>query len=385
MGYRKNLALALLMAFTGSFAFRLSVPVVAYYSRFVLEASATAIGALMTSFFAGRAPVAALAGHLYRGRRSLLAASLSFVGVALLTPLYALSRSLPVLLGLRLLQGSLLGYAWTIVQIVVGASSPAGLGATIYALYFVTGAISLPISNAVYALLAAQPPLIILSVAASAFAATGLMAGLMDYVEVKRAGRAEGGIKAGHVIPLLLFFMLSLRLATAFTTSDVTYVYLCEVYRLGRRNAVLLLAWASAAGLALSIPLNAIADRVSERLVVSIVGASVSSGLALFPIRSLPLSALGLSLLLTGMSSMTPLSRRIALRRSGSKGVGYVGAAGNVGVLLSSLLVGAIYDAAKAGGITPLGPFNQMMVLAAPLACLTAALTAALAATLKPS
>ncbi len=62
---RRNVALAILAAFIGNFAFRLSVPVVAFYSRLVLEASATLIGALMAVFFAARAPMAVIAGRSY--------------------------------------------------------------------------------------------------------------------------------------------------------------------------------------------------------------------------------------------------------------------------------------------------------------------------------
>jgi len=383
-GFRgRNIVLAVIAAFTGSFAFRLSVPVVAYYSRFVLEVSATAIGALMAVYFIGRAPMAALAGHLYSGKRSILASTLCFVVVAAITPLYAFSKSLVGILAIRVLQGALLGYAWTIVQIVVGASTPLNVRATVYAIYFVAGSTAFPAANAVYTLLASQPPLVPLLVSSIFFIVSGLTVGFMGYVGVKGSRRVKGEDGLALLMIILLLFILVLRLGTAFTMSDIVYIYLCEVYGLDRGGAVLLLALASAIGIAVSIPLNVIADRVSERLAVLTIGLLASIGLILFSTNNVIFSSLGLALLLMGARSVTPLSRRIALTYASSEGVGYVGAVGNVGVLLSSLTVGIAYDMLEVKGLNVTSLFNPIIMLTAPLTILALALTAILTFKLK--
>ncbi len=279
--------------------------------------------------------------------------------------LYAFAESIAAVLALRFLQGAALGYAWTIVQVIVGASAPPRIRGTVYAFYFGIGAVAFPIANAVYALLAYQPIAIPLALSAALFIAVAVIVAFLERVEPPRPGGERGG---GGVLPVMLalaLFLFSLRLGSAFTMSDVVYVYLKEFYGLSKSFTALILALASAIGIAVSIALNALADRVSERLAAALIGVAASLGLILFSTVNVALTCIGIVLLVASARSLTPLSRRIAITRAQSEGVGYISAVGNVGVLASSLALGAACDVLKA----PLGPiFNSLASFTIPLA-----------------
>ncbi|OYT61145.1 MAG: hypothetical protein B6U69_04195 [Thermofilum sp. ex4484_15] len=363
----RNIFLATLASVTGSFAFRLSMPVVAYYYRFVLEASATLVGVLTAIYFIGRAPLAALAGHLYKGQGSLRFSAFCFAMVAVLMPFYLSFHDIPGILMIRFVQGALLGYAWTIVQIIVGSSTPKDLRATIYAIYFLAGSASLPLANTVYVLLSSRGPSFLLFLSSAFFLVTGILVWFMKYVKVVRVRERRMHKEHALLMGSLATYMLLLRLSTAFTTGDIIYVYLCEIYGLGKEGAVALLAMVSALSMGISVPLNFIADKFSEDLVIYITGTLTTSGIILFSTNNLTSASLGLSLLLIGARSLTPLSRRVALTYVSYRGVGYIGAAGNVGVLASNLIVGVVYDLLSINNVT-WRIFNPLIIISAPMA-----------------
>ncbi len=352
----RNVWLALAAAFIGVFAFRLSVPVVAFYTRMVLEASAISMGALMAVFFAARTPASILAGKVYRGGLSVALASLCLGLAGVVTLLYALAGSVGFVLILRLLQGLLMGFAWTVVQIVLGASVPRRVRGTVYAVYFASGVVAFSAANAVYALMAQCQPIVVLGVSFIGFLACSLLVAGMEAPVL--GGRGGGGgrgraarIALGVIVAVSVFVFFT-RLCTAFVVSDVTYVYLKEVYGLSRASVAELFAAASAIEIPVSIALSLFADRVSDRVAVLLIGLLTSAGLVAFASPNFLVSCCGLFLLVAGSWSLTPLSRKLALTYKQAEGIGYVSAVRSVGIMLSSLAAGVVYQLFEEGGVS---------------------------------
>jgi len=346
----RNVWLALAAAFMGVFAFRLSIPVVAFYTRFVLEASAISIGALMAVFFAARTPASIVAGRVYRDKGSIVAASICLILSGVVTLCYAWAGSVVFVLFLRFLQGLLLGFAWTIVQIVLGASVPRRIRGTVYAVYFASGVVAFSIANAVYAALAFLTPVMILSISLVGFTVCGILVALMDAprVVMRRASRdARAARLAFGVLAATVFFVFMMGLCTAFVLSDITYVYLKETYGLSKAAVARLFALASAIAIPASILLNLFADRVSDKLAVILTGMFAMLGLLAFSSPDFIVSCCGLFLLIMGGNCLTPLSRKLALTYRQAEGVGYVSAARSLGVMLSSLTAGLVYQSVK--------------------------------------
>ncbi len=336
------------MAFIGTLGFRISVPTVSFYARLVLEASAISISALMSVFFALRALGSIIARRAYGGRTCLALSSLCFVLSSLIMVGYGLAGSVILLLVLRAVHGLLLGYAWTTLQIVIGLHAPARLRGTVYAVYFAAGSIAFPLADYVYSLLASYPrqiPLLVSSILLI------IAAVLIWTIEAPEEGRAPTRPRARSALaaPLLLLvtFVFLTRVATAFTMSDVIHVFLKEVFNLTKSATAALLAVASALGVSVGLPLNFLADKVSERLVMLIVGLMIATGLLLMAVGGFLRYYGGISILIAGAKSLVPLSRRIAISRASAAGIGYVNAANNLGVVISSLAAEAVYDLSK--------------------------------------
>ncbi len=341
----RSLILLMIVSLLGTFSFRLSVPVVAFYARLVLEASAISIGALMSMFFAFRAVGSLIAGHRYC-REAMYIAATCFAVAATLIPLYGIANSAALLLLLRAIHGFLLGFAWTTIQVTVGFAAPAKFRGTIYAIYFAVGSLALPLADYVYSLLAYTPREIPLLLASALMITTSGLVFYAKLPDVQEKPRTRSITQVGAPLILLVFFVFLTRLVSAFTMGDIVYVILKEWLRLTRSAVAQLLATFSGIGVGVSLPLNFLADRVSDKAAIVIVGVLISLGLVLFGL-GIGYYCLGLALLIVGARCLVPLSRRLAMMQKGARGVGYVSAAGNLGTVLSSLVAGALYDIAK--------------------------------------
>ena len=338
-----SLVLVMVASFLGTFSFRLSVPVVAFYARLVLEASAFSVGALMSVFFAFRAVGSVVAGRVFR-ERALFLAVVCFCVAAVLIPLYGIVGNVVLLMLLRAVHGLVLGFAWTTVQVIVGYIAPSGLRGTVYALYFAVGALAFPTADYVYSLLAYAPREVPLLLASFLMCVT---AGLVALVKFPKEGeekpRQRRRRETSAPLVLLVLFVFFTRLVSAFTMSDIIYILLKEWLSLTRSLAAQLLALMSGIGVAVSLPINFLADKLSDRIAILTVGLLMSLGILLFGL-SIGTCCLGLALLIIGARCLVPLSRRLAIAQRGARGVGYVSAAGNIGTVLSSLIVGALYN-----------------------------------------
>ncbi len=345
------LASCLAMAFIGTMAFRVAVPAVAFYARSSLKASALVIGGFMAAFFASRAVAAFTAGFLYNWvRRRLNHLILALFTLAGVTSLCYLNANTIVIIVVRLVQGALLGFAWTLVQSVLGEYTPRDRRGLVYSIYFDLGLLGAAIANMVYAAI----PLLETSLVVSLilFSATGLTALALPTTtivsrETGRGGRATSGTSvkgALLILASLSFFVLAVRLSTAFTQSDIVYILLSEALGLSRSSTADAIAIACFIGAALSILVSYVADKVSDTIAIVLTCLLASLGLILLASLSPLPSILGLALMMIAARCLTPVSRRVAMNVRGSIGIGAVSAAGNIGVILSCLGAGLAYD-----------------------------------------
>ena len=328
---RRELGVAILMAFLGTTAFALSVPAVAFYAR-SLGVRTSTIGTFMASFFLVRSIASLIAGKTY-GKVSLL---WLFLIPSLLTPIYMYCTSALEILVLRALQGFFLGFAWTTVQIAVASASREKVRGTVLSAYFTAGSLAIPFANIVYSTIPSLQAAILTSCAL--FLAVALMSTFLPLKEgkIKR--------KSGRALKAIIILTFIIKLSTSFVMSDIIYIYLKESITLSPSQASQILGIAYFLALPMSLSLGIISDFFSERAAMMIVSVMSSIGLLFITTKSVPLVTLGISLAAIGWRGLLPVSRRISYSKGSAKGVGYTSMLGDVGTVLSSLLFGVFYD-----------------------------------------
>ncbi len=297
-----------------------------------------------------RAIAASIAGHLYRRRAvARILPPACFALNALVTLGYAHANSVGLIVALRFVQGVLNGFAWITVQIVLGASTPQSIRGTVYATYFAIGSLGAALANYIYSVLAYAPISIPLAISSALFVATAILSTSLSYVEApsrpKQVSGRGAGIGFGGLLIPLLFFTLSIQVGTAFVSSDVIYVYIHEVYGFSKQEVGLFMTITTLISIALSIALSFVADRVSDRAALTTVFTIAVAAMASSTLRN-PAALLGAIVMLSiAGRSMVSISRRIAITYIGSEGIGYINTASNLGAMLSSVAIGALYDA----------------------------------------
>ena len=163
-----------MVSFSGTLAFRLSIPVVAYHVREELGASALIVGLITTAYFIMRAFSASISGEVIARLRDYRRISfMGFLVSALVVLAYAYSYSWVVVVVLRLIQGFLAGLMWIPLQYAVSVYSRESWRGRAYAFYLLVGAIGVQVANVVYALMEAYGALTILLLSSILYAGVG--------------------------------------------------------------------------------------------------------------------------------------------------------------------------------------------------------------------
>ncbi len=348
-----NFVLCTIIAFIGTLAFRIAVPVIAFYAREVLGSTALDVGLLMSSFMAARAIAATISGHVYGHRRLVVIITpLCFSLNAIVALLYLTATDVVHLFILRFLQGLLNGFAWVTIQIVLGATVPQRFRATAYAIYFASGSLGIVLANQLFGYLANRPLIEPILISSTAFITTALLSLFISYpasteLGVERPRRRlsvnRDSISIAVLISLVVLVMC-IRAGISVVFSDVMYVYLYELFGYTKSFIGLFLAYATGIGVALSIPFSLVADRLSERTAFILSIAIAVLGLILLPTLNSNTILLSIALLSVAGRVLIPITRRIAMTYIGARGIGYINASGNIGVLTGSALFGYLYD-----------------------------------------
>ena len=255
-------------AYTGTFAFKLSMPAVAFYAKNILEASMLGIGMLTSSFFIARATIAILAGALTDKIKTkiLFLSATGFILNAFVVELYPYIASLPWLLFLRFLQGVLNGFAWVPIQAVLGLLVEKNIRGRVYSVYFILGTLGSFTGNTVYSFLTSKPLSYILGISSTLFLVSGLQVlgsklllrgktVLVASSDIKRntvkKGLAGGISTVFLVLPLLLIVFTS-NMFGSFLKGDLIYVYLYVFQGFSESSAPMIVGIASL----LVLPIN---------------------------------------------------------------------------------------------------------------------------------
>ena len=378
---RGKLAVVLFIvtAYTGTFAFKLSMPAVAFYAKNILEASMLGIGMLTSSFFIARATTAILAGALTDKIKTkiLFLSATGFILNAFVVELYPYIASLPWLLFLRFLQGVLNGFAWVPIQAVLGLLVEKNIRGRVYSVYFILGTLGSFTGNTVYSFLTSKPLSYILGISSTLFLVSGLQVlgsklllrektVLVASSDIKRntvkKGLAGGISTVFLVLPLLLIVFTS-SMFGSFLKGDLIYVYLYVFQGFSESSAPMIVGIASLLVLPINYVMSWFSDRRDSYLALRISILTGVIGGILLALRNDFIAVLGLLMALAGSSSTIPITRKLAvsIKSRAGTGIGLLNTTGNLGSMLGSAVAGYVLD--SLGNMYLMGLINVAMIV----------------------
>ncbi|MCD6523734.1 MAG: MFS transporter [Thermococcus sp.] len=345
-----GIVLLIISAFTGTIAFRLATPAIAFYTRDVLKASMFAVSLVSMSFVLARAFSSILGGLvLERGKKLVYLGALAMMGNALAVHLYPLTSSWLQVVGIKLLNGFLNGLSWPMAQFVIAVATPREIRARVTAVYFFFGSIASLLGNYVYAFtvklgLAGQ-----MWIASAFFVLTGLIMLLSYYLlydEITPKRKKTPGGEKPSLDPRKVLAIASLMaVIVAFTSGEITYVYVSEVLRMSKERTAVLLGWTGFLSSLLSYFVSWAADVRSEARMVKLTSLMAAVSPLLAAIKTAPTVFLGIFLALFAFQSFRPISRKVlASYHRSSLAIGGVNAVQNLSTFLGGMLFGVAYS-----------------------------------------
>ncbi len=350
---RKRLAgilLLILSAFTGTMAFRLATPAVAFYTRDILKASMFSVSIVSTSFVLARA-FSSISGGLMleRGKRLLYLGALAMMFNALAVQLYPLTSNWFQVAGIKLLNGFLNGLSWPMAQFVIAVTTPNGIRARVTAVYFFFGSVASLLGNYVYAYtvnlgLSGQ-----MWISSAFFMLTGLIMLaayylLRGWITPRRKKDSSAEKLALDPKGVLLIAAL-MAIIVAFTSGEITYVYVSEALGIGRAATARLIGWAGFLASLMSYGVSWLADVGSERRTVVLTSILAAVSPLLAAVKSAPTVFLGIFLALFAFQSFRPISRKIlADYHRSSLAIGGVNGVQNISTFFGGILFGLSYS-----------------------------------------
>lgn len=345
-----GIILLIISAFTGTIAFRLATPAIAFYTRDVLKASMFAVSLVSMSFVLARAFSSVLGGLvLERGKKLVYLGAIAMMGNALAVHLYPLTSNWLQVVGIKLLNGFLNGLSWPMAQFVIAVATPGEIRARVTAVYFFFGSIASLLGNYVYAYtvklgLAGQ-----MWIASAFFVLTGLIMLLSYYllydeITPKRKKTPDG--ERPSLNPKRVLTIASLMaVIVAFTSGEITYVYVSEALRISKERTAVLLGWTGFLSSLLSYFVSWAADVRSEAKMVKLTSMMAAVSPILAAIKTAPTVFFGIFLALFAFQSFRPISRKVlASYHRSSLAIGGVNAVQNLSTFIGGMLFGLAYS-----------------------------------------
>jgi len=360
---RRRLAgiiLLILSAFTGTIAFRLATPAIAFYTRDILGASMLAVSIVSMSFVLARAFSSVLGGLvLERGKKLVYLGAIAMMGNALAVQLYPLTSSWLQVVGIKLLNGFLNGVSWPMAQFVLAVTTPREIRARVTAVYFFFGSIASLLGNYVYAYtvklgLAGQ-----MWISSAFFILTGFIMLLSYYLLfdliTPRKKKTSDGDRPGLDPRRVLAIASLMSVIVAFTSGEITYVYVSEALGLAKERTAVLLGWTGFLAALLSYFVSWMADIKSERRMVVLTSLMAAISPILAAIKTAPTVFLGIFLALFAFQSFRPISRKVlASYHRSSLAIGGVNAVQNLSTFVGGMLFGFAYSLGEVRGVVTL-------------------------------
>ncbi|MFA4662263.1 MFS transporter [Pyrococcus kukulkanii] len=369
---RNTVAVILLIisAFTGTLAFRLAVPAIAYYSRDVLKASMVSISIISTSFIFARAFAAVFGGYIVdRKPRLIVIGALMMALNAPLVYLYSLATSWIYVVGIKLINGFLNGIAWPLAQLAVAYASPKNSKARVSAIYFFFGSLASLTGNYLYAFtinLGMKRQMIL---SGAFYVLTGLLM-LIAYLligEIKRGEQKKG--ENIEVDPkVIMVFGAFVSLISAFAFGEITYIYVSETLRIGKGKVAMILGTISFFSSLSSYFLSWIADSLGSVRALKVISLFAFLAPILAGIRTELTIFIGIFLALLAVNSFRPISRKVLVVHSRSSlAIGGINGIQNISTFLGGMIFGLSYSLGSIGiyhlAFLPYLPFSLALVI----------------------
>ncbi|ASJ06553.1 MFS transporter [Thermococcus pacificus] len=360
---RRRLAgiiLLIISAFTGTIAFRLATPAIAFYTRDILKASMLSVSIVSMSFVLARAFSSVLGGlMLERGKKLVYVGALAMMGNALSVQLYPLTSTWVQVAGIKLLNGFLNGLSWPMAQFVIAVATPNEIRARVTSVYFFFGSIASLLGNYVYAYtidlgLGGQ-----MWISSAFFVLTGLImvasyALLYGRITPKRKKTPDG--EKPSLDPRRILIIASLMaVIVAFTSGEITYVYVSEALGMDKATTATLVGWAGFLSAMLSYGISWLADVRSERRMVVLTSIMAAVSPLLAAVKTAPTVFLGIFLALFAFQSFRPISRKVLVSyHRSSLAIGGVNGVQNLSTFLGGMLFGFAYFLGELRGVLTL-------------------------------
>ena len=345
-----GISLLILSAFTGTLAFRLATPAIAFYTRDVLKASMLSVSIVSMSFVLARAFSSVFGGLILEKSKKLVyigAVAMMLNGLAV--QLYPLSSTWVQVTGIKLLNGFLNGLGWPIAQFVIAVTTPNEIRARVTSVYFFFGSIASLLGNYVYAYTLGLGLSGQMKISSAFFLLTGLImvasySLLYGRITPKRR-KTPDGEKPGLDPRKVLIIASLMAVIVAFTSGEITYVYVSETLGLGKATTATLIGWTGFLAALLSYGVSWMADVGSERRTVVLTSILAAVSPLLAAIKTAPSVFLGIFLALFAFQSFRPISRKVlASYHRSSLAIGGVNGVQNLSTFLGGMLFGFAYS-----------------------------------------
>ncbi|RLF91858.1 MFS transporter [Thermococci archaeon] len=370
---RNTLAVILLVlsAFTGTLAFRLAVPAIAYYSRGVLKASMVSISVISTSFIFARAFAAVFGGYLVDKRPKLII--LGALAMALNAPLvylYSFASSWIHIVGIKLANGFLNGISWPLAQLAVAYASPRSIRARISAIYFFFGSLASLAGNYLYAFTISIGMRGQMVISGIFYILTGLLmaSAYLLIGTIKKEGKDKKTEEVDVNPRIVIMFGALVSFISAFAFGEITYVYISETLGLEKGKVAMVLGTISFLSSLTSYFISWVADSIGSARALRIIAvfgflapilAGIRTGFTIFS---------GIFLALLAVNSFRPISRKILVTHSRSSlAIGGINGVQNISTFLGGIIFGFAYTLGSLGAYNlaflPYLPFSLALVI----------------------
>jgi MFS family permease len=350
---RRRLAgiiLLILSAFTGTIAFRLATPAIAFYTRDVLKASMLSVSIVSMSFVLARAFTSVFGGlMLERGKKLVYIGALAMMGNAFAVQLYPLTSSWLQVAGIKLLNGFLNGLSWPMAQFVIAVATPNEIRARVTSVYFFFGSLASLLGNYVYAYTVGWKLSGQMWVSSAFFLLTGFIMvasyALLGGWIVPRRKRTPNGERPSLDPRKVLVIASLMAVIVAFTSGEITYVYVSEALGMAKGTTATLIGWTGFLAALLSYGVSWLADVRSERRMVVLTSILAAISPLLAAVKTAPTVFLGIFLALFAFQSFRPISRKVlASYHRSSLAIGGVNGVQNLSTFVGGMLFGVAYS-----------------------------------------
>ncbi len=372
-----GITLLVVSAFTGTLAFRLATPAIAFYTKDVLKASMFYISAVSMSFVLSRALFSVTGTLGVEKRKELIyAGAMAMMGNAIAVHFYPLTTSWAQVAGIKAINGALNGMSWPIAQFVIATTSPKRIGARVTSIYFLFGSVATLLGNYTYAYTVRSGMPFQMTLSSVFFISTGVLMLvsyrlLYDLIEPKRE---RASVSPVRIDASKLMTMASIMaVIAAFTSGEITYVYVSEALDMGRTETAVILGWTGFTAALLSYTSSWAADVWSDTGIIKVSAILMALAPALAAVKTGPTVMAGIFMALLASRSFRPISRKILVGyRHSSLAVGGINSVQNLSTFVGGMMFGLAYSLGEMNlGVTLSLAFVVFLPLSATLLWVT--------------